>query len=222
MLYVFHGSDVVRSVKKAKSLAASLMAKRPDAAFEQINADSFSRDILQSHLGGQGLFSQRYIIFLDRLTENEIGFDALVEFSQPLNESANVFIVVEGVIKVELRKAFEKHASKIVVTEEKGKSFRPAADVFALADAVAAKNSFKAWSLFRESIDNGIAPENILGTLFWKIKSVLLAAQARKISSNYSQQELKNLLQKLVRTYHEGHRGTIDMEMELEKMMLSS
>ncbi len=237
MLYVFHGSDRAGSHKKARSLISSLIARRPDAAFEQINADNWSLDLLQSHLGGQGLFSQKYIIFLDRVSENELAIEIIPEYLEALKESSNIFIMLEGKVKADLSKGIEKHAEKVVISERSESFQKPGAEVFALADAVGSKNAYKSWSLYREVIDAGIETENIIGTLFWQLKCIAVASEAtsaketdlnpfvfsksKRFSSNFSKHELGALTTDLVRMYHNGHRGILNMELELEKTLLT-
>jgi hypothetical protein len=114
MLYVFHGPDIESGLKKARTLIDSLRTKRPDAAFETIDAEHWNSSILEGHLGGQGLFSNKYIVFLNRVTENAEAKEQLADFAQVMNESENIFIVLEGKILADLKKKFEKYAEKVV------------------------------------------------------------------------------------------------------------
>ncbi len=174
-----------------------------------------------------------------------------------MNESANIFIVSEGKLNAELKKAFEKSAEKVVVTDiaesvsgsrfsnapgnPSGSSISQSSksefNIFALADALGSRDSFKAWSLYRQAIDNGIESENIIGTLFWQAKSMVVAARSKsatesglspfvfskskKYAGNYSVVELSALVSRLVTIYHDGHRGMGDMELAVEGAMLA-
>jgi DNA polymerase III delta subunit len=254
MLYVFHGSDTHTTLTKATSLVASLRAKKPDASYVRVEAGQWTPSIIEEHLGGQGLFSNKYIIFLDRVTENAEAKEQLPEFIEALKESSNIFILLETKLNAELKKAVEKYAEKVVECGKEDKvgagaggsfgngaagSFGKSDDfnVFALADALGSRDRFKAWSLFRQAIDAGVQPENISGTLFWQMKSMMLAREAKsageagvspfvftkakKHAGNYSKEELQNLATSLITIYHEGHRGRGDIELGLERMMLS-
>ena len=240
MLYSFHGSDISKSSDKARSLVNSLRLKKPDAAFIEINPNNWSPSVIEENLGGQGLFSSKYIILLNQLFEEEEIGEKLVEFLPALQESDNIFIVNEGKVKAELKKAFQKQAEKVVVSEktETKKNFGQEFNIFSLGDAIGAKDRFKAWSIYREAIQKGLEPENIVGTIFWQLKSIALASKAKsaseaglnpfvyskskKYAANYSAQELNNLLKEVVVLYHDGHRGLVDMELGAEKMMLGS
>ncbi len=240
MLYVFHGLDIRQSREKAHKLIDSLRAKKPDAAFEEVSGDNWNTSTIESHLGGQGLFSNKYIIFLDRVTENDEAKEGISGFMAAMNESPNIFVALEGKLNVELKKAFEKSAEKVVVSEEKSASStsfkKQDFNIFALADAIGSRDPFKAWTIYRQAVDDGLESESILGTIFWQVKSMLLAAKAKTASecglspfvfskskryaANYSENELAKLSGDIISMYHNGHRGMNDLELATERMML--
>jgi DNA polymerase III delta subunit len=206
MLYVFHGTDVAQAGTKARALIESLRAKRPDAAFDKMEADSWNPSVIQGHLGGQGLFSSKYIVFLDRVTENADAKEGLPELTEAMNESDNIFIVLEGKLNAELKRAVEKNASKVVECEVKADvAKKPEINVFALADAVGKKDAFRAWSVYRQAIEGGAEPEALIGMMFWKAKTIAD----------------KKLAKELIVLYHEGHRGRRDLELATERMLLT-
>jgi DNA polymerase III delta subunit len=225
MLYVYHGQDVPKSLEKARTLIDSLRAKRPDASYVEVVADSWSPSIIEENVGGQGLFSNKYIIFLNRVTENADAKEVLPDFIQIMNESTNIFILLEGKLNVDLKRAVEKHAEKVVETGEKeaagksgsGTGKKEEFNIFALADALGSRNALKSWSMYRQAIDNGQEPESIVGMLFWKIKSMITA----KNTKSYSEEELSALMTDLIKVYHDGHRGIVDMELGVEKRLLN-
>ncbi|MEI8249016.1 MAG: hypothetical protein WCG07_00785 [Candidatus Taylorbacteria bacterium] len=239
MLYVFHGTDIQKSVTKAHTLIDSLRTKRPDATFVTVEAKDWSPSVIEEHIGGQGLFSNKYIVFLDRVSEHADAQDMLTEYIPALKESTNIFIVLENKTPAELKKKFEAHADKVVVTDEPAKAGWGNSgefNVFALADAVGERNSFKAWSVYREAIGAGLEVESIIGTLFWQVKSMILAlngksaadtgltpfvySKAKKACGNYSRDELYALLENLILIYHDSHRGLVDGELAVEQVCL--
>ncbi len=227
MLYVFHGTDITKSRLKAHHLIDSLRAKKPDASYVPINADNWNALTVEENLGGQGLFSNKYIVFLDRVTENAVAKEEVADFLGAMNESSNIFVMFEGKVIVEFKKSIEKHAEKVVVTDLPvvAKSFgsRGSAagefNVFALADAVASRNKANSWTIYRQAVDRGIGSESILGTLFWKVKTMMVASGG-KGSTKYSKVELESLLTRLITLYHDGHRGMADLELGTEKLLL--
>ncbi len=240
MLYVFHGTDIRKGLEKSHNLVNSLRAKKSDATFVSIDADRFHSSIIEEHLGGQGLFSNKYIIFLDRVTENKDVREILPDFIQEMQESMNIFIVLEGKLNAELKKLFEKYAEKVVLCDEvdAGDSFKKKEfNVFTLGDALASREPFKAWTLYRQAVEKGLEAENILGTLFWQMKSVKVASNAqtagesglnpfvfgncKRFARNFSEKELDQYISNLIVLYHDGHRGMADIEIGLEKLLLN-
>lgn len=204
MLYVFHGTDAATAGNKARALVESLRAKKPDAAYEKVDSDSWNRALVEGHLGGQGLFSNKYIVLVDRVTENKEAKEELPDLVPAMQESPNIFIVAEGKLNAELTRAVEKSAEKIVECELKKEEPKESFNVFALADAVAKKDSVRAWALYRRAVESGSEPEQIIGMLFWKAKTI----QDRKLAKD------------LVTLYHDGHRGIRDLELGMEQLIL--
>jgi DNA polymerase III delta subunit len=250
MLYIFHGTDSKKSTDKARALVDSLRTKKPDASFIEISSDNWNKSIIEEHISGQGLFSQKYIVFLNKVVpvlrslgassvgqEGGVVVEKLVETAKLMKESENIFIINEGKVNAELKKAFEKYGDKVVVNDElEKKAFNKEFNIFSLADAMGARDRFKAWSIYREAVQNGLESESILGTIFWQIKSMILArdaksasesglnpfvySKAKKGAGNYKDGELNNLLEQVIVLYHDGHRGLVDLELGIEKMML--
>ena len=240
MLYVFYGTEKEKAGDKARSLVNSLRQKRPDAAFIHVTGNEWSSSLIEEHIGGQGLFSNKYIIFLDCVTENAEAKEKLADFAEVMQKSTNIFIICEGKILVDLKKSLEKYAEKIVVCDEKAagpaKGAKPEFNIFALGDAIGSRDIMKAWTILRQALDKNNETESIIGTIFWQVKSIILASKAKnaaeaglspfvfnnckKFATKYSQQELNNLLKDLLVLYHEGHRGVGDMEIGLERLVL--
>lgn len=234
MLYIIHGSDKKTSTDKALSLVHSLQAKKPDATLVKLDSDSWNTSTIQENLGGQGLFSNKYIVFLNRVCENSLAKDEIVDFIPAMKESTNIFIVLEGVLNAELKKSFEKNSEKMVLCEEKVSAKKGFGDfnIFALGDALGEKKHMNAWVLYRQALEKGLEVESIVGTIFWQMKSILLATRSnsaseaglspfvfnncKRFARNYSPEELENILSKLITIYHDGHRGLVNMEVEVE------
>lgn len=236
MLYIFHGTDENKSGDKARNLINSLRTKKPDAFYVELNSDNFDSLSIEEHFGGQGLFSNKYIIFINKVAGDEVGREKIIDMLPAMKESANIFILYEGKINAELKKAFEKNGEKVVISDLLEQKIKKEFNIFALADAIGLKDGFKAWSLYREALENGLELENILGTIFWQLKSMIVASRsksaneaglnpfvfskAKKACVNYKEGELKCLLKNSLELYHDGHRGIVNLELGIEKMLL--
>ena len=58
---------------------------------------------------------------------------------------------------------------------------------FLIANAFANKDKLNTWIYFRQAVDKGVAMEELIGILFWKIKDMLL----KKNFSKFSEKQLK-------------------------------
>ncbi len=236
MLYIFYGTDNKKITDKARILVDSLRAKKPDASFVEINSDNWNSSIIEEHVGGQGLFSNKYIVYINRVGNEEEKVDKMIEMMGVMKESSNIFIISEGKAGVSLKKAFDKYGDKVVVFDEAEKVVKKEFNIFALADAIGNRDKFRAWSIYREAVASGLESESILGTIFWQLKSMVLArdaktagdaglnpfvfSKAKKGCSLYKVGELNKLLEQTIVLYHDGHRGLVDLELGIERLML--
>ena len=114
MIYFYHGTDMDKSREKAHALADSLLQKKPDASLFKMNSENFDIPKLQEYMGSQGLFSSKYIVFLDRLCENKEIKDDFLDKLKEIKESENIFIILEGKIDKATSTKIEKRAEKTV------------------------------------------------------------------------------------------------------------
>jgi len=91
-------------------------------------------------------------------------------------------------------------------------------NVFSITYAFEKRDKKTAWSILQKLFEAGIPPENLIGILFWKVKTML----ADKKFSKWSEAELKNISAKIIAIYHDGHRGMLDAPIELEKLILET
>jgi DNA polymerase III delta subunit len=198
-------------------LVNSLRKKKPEASFFTLNSENFNINILQEYIGSQGLFSQKYIILLDRLSEKKEIKDQLIDFIDEISESENIFILLEGKIDKATITKIEKRSEKSLKFEAQEKTYKREFNAFGLADAFVNKNKKEAWILYRQAIDNGEAPEALHGMMFWKLKTIFLSGG----NSYWKKEDLSRMLERLIDMYHEARRGQGDLENKLEILILS-
>lgn len=237
MLYVLYGTDQDKARAKAHELIDSLLKKRPDASFFKLDTENFKSEQFEEYLAGQGLFVNKYIVFCDRLGENKDIRDYLEDKLKEIKASDNIFIVLEESFLAALKKKIEKNAEKVQEFElPEKKVAKKEFNMFALTDALGARDRKSLWVLYRQAVDHGSVSEEIHGILFWQVKSLLLAVsspdaktaglnpfvygKARNYAKNFKTEELKEMSQELVTMYHRAHRGEIDFERTLEKWVL--
>jgi len=238
MLYAFYGDNADETRTKARGLIDSLLAKREGSLVFRVTPDIWSETMLQEYLGGQGLFVQKYIVWLDGIFEDKDMRDQVHEFLPEMKVSQNIFVILENKFDAATLKDVKKYAEKIVEIEGKKVPAEREFSIFTLADALGARDKKEAWLLYRKAIDLGMPPESIVGTLFWQTKMILLAHKARtaaeagvndfpfskakRYAQNYSLDETRALSSKLISLYHDAHRGKVNFEIGLEQLMLEA
>ncbi len=245
MIYFFYTKkgvsakvDSSMSFKKASTLAAELQKKKPDAGFFTITDENWNDVQMEEYIGGQGLFSNKYIVLIKGVFSKKDVKELFLERVKEMAESPNIFIIAEGVVDAASLKKIEKHAEKVQEFEATEARGVPKEDfkIFDIADALGARDKKTLWTFYRKAIDSGKVPEEIHGILFWQVKSITLASQtksageaglnpfvygkAKRYAENYSKKELADLMGALVSVYHDAHRGLHDFETALEVLIL--
>lgn len=237
MLYFLYGTDSKKARNKLHELLETLQKKKPDASVFRIEAEQWNSAQFEELLSGQGLFSNKYIVVLDRVFENAEAKEYIVDSLKKVAESDNVFIFIEGKIDVATLKKIEKNAQKTQEFEEKKNT--PAAqafNMFSLTDAFGTRDKKKLWVLYQQAIASGAQPEEIHGILFWQLKSMIVASEAgsaeaaglkpfvyqksRGFAAKFSATELRSMSSAFIDIYHNARRGISDMDIALEKFVL--
>lgn len=246
MICLIYGDNKDRAIAKTAELLAVLEKKRPNAEVFEILASSWSADHFDSLLKSQGLFDKKSIIILkDVCSEQEEIREHVSGRLEDATSSENVFVFVESKLDAKFLAAIKKVSKQTIETSAAGagagakKDWRDSisgANDFALADALGRRDSQKAWSLFQESLMRGNEPERLHGMLFWQIKNIMLAANAKTaleadlapfpfskakgFAKNYSLEELRTLSSKLVNLYHDSRGGGRTLETSMERFLL--
>jgi DNA polymerase III delta subunit len=228
------------ALKKASALAADLLKKKPDANLFSLTDENWNDAAILEYVGGQGLFANKYIVLVRGILEKKELKEVFLEKIELFAQSPNIFIVSAASIDKASLKKIEKYAEKVQeissgVADAK-KSTAAGNSVFAMADALGARDKKTLWTLYRQAIEEGKVPEEIHGILFWQVKSMVLASRtksatesglnpfvhgkATRYAANFTDAELSSLMERLVRVYHDSHRGIHEFETAMERLIL--
>lgn len=236
MIYFFYGTDREKVLAKARGTFEALEKKKPDATFVGFGSENFSLSELEAITGSQGLFEHKIVARLTDILSNKEVADDIVKKLPEMKSTDNIIVWSEGEVTKAILDKIKRQAEK---TEEfliRGKSQGREFNIFALSDALGAKDRKKFWQLIIEALDHGSAPEEIHGTLWWQLKSIALAkkiataeeaglkpfvySKAKSFARNWSDQELNLAMTYFVDMYHKSHRGESDFMVALEKFSL--
>jgi len=249
MIYLFYGTDFEKARIKANETVDVLRKKKPDASFIKITDEDRDNSRLPELIGGQGLFENKYIVFMDRVFGNEEALELILKNLKDIGASQNIFIFLEAKVNKPIVEKVKKSGGKLQeFTGEKssGRKFLMENDksfslgefnVFSLTDAFGRKDKKNLWVLYQETKDRNIPTEEIHGIIFWQLKCMFLARdsktaeeaglkpfpyqKAKGFLKNFKEGELEKISSELVRIYHESRMKSRSFETEFEKFILN-
>jgi DNA polymerase III delta subunit len=231
MLVVFSGNNTVDTRAQAREYI--LREEELGKSARTISSDAYQVGELAAAAQGASLFGGVECIVLDTLSEHEEAFAELLEVVSLLASSPHTFVVIEKKLSAEDAKTFAAHAEKMVQSKDDAVA---RFNAFALADALATKDKKTLWMLLLRAQSEGLTPEEIIGTLFWQLKSLRLAKitktaaeadmkdfpynKAKRAAAKFTTEELQILSERLLTVYHKGHLGS-DINLTLEQWVLT-
>jgi DNA polymerase III delta subunit len=230
MLILFHGNDTV-SVREAAQ--EYLRAHAPDGA-TVIDGDTYEAGRVTDAAGSTSLFGDATHYLLDTPSDLTAFAKEVAEALPALASSENVFVVIEGKLLAAPKKQYTKYAT---VVEERSQASERGFNVFLMGDAFAARDKRTLWVLLAEAFAAGLSAEEIAGTLWWQIKTMRMASvtassteagmkdfpynKAKRSLKNFKEGELAKCSQELLAVYHEARQGKLELDLALERWVLS-
>src|SRR3989344_4785933 len=239
MLFFFYGSDTDKARARARGVIDVMKKKRPDAEYFRVTTSSWDAATVEQFIEGQGLFERKFIVFFDGVLEQVEVKEWLAQRAQEFSKSENAFVFLERSVDAATLKKFEKVAQEVKKFDaDKSLAGLSKSDfnIFALADALGAKDKKRLWSLLAEAFMRGVTPEEVGGVLFWQVKAMLAASgggagdsglklfvhsKSSRYAEGFQHSELVSLSRNLISIYHDSHRGLRDFSSALERFSLS-
>lgn len=232
MLHVYCGNDTI--TVRTKALAYLDARREQGTPIERIDANVFRPGILVELAGSVSLFGETAVYVLDTPSVQQDYFADVMESLSVLAESPNTFVIIEDALLAPEKKKLQKHAATF---EEYKRAATERFNVFALTDHLLKKDKRQLWVGLQEANRAGLAAEEIIGTLWWQLKSLRVVAaassaaeagmkdypfnKARQALKNFKPNEVEQLSADLLTLYHDGHSGVRDINLALEKWVLT-
>lgn len=231
MLYVFHGNSPTRV--RALAYKKTSPFEEKGMKLERIDVDSYAEGVVAEAASSASLFGEKLLFLIDTPSSDERFNEEVLASLEALGASENIFILVEESLLAAPKKQYAKYATEIEeIKEEKAREF----NAFALADCLARKDKKTLWLGLCEAKEAGLSAEEIIGTLWWQLKTLRLAAltktaqeagmkdfpysKAKRALPNFKEGELASLSASLLGLYHKGHQGETDIDLALEEWVL--
>jgi DNA polymerase III delta subunit len=232
MLSIYYGNDLVKARAGALKATDSLVEKQ-GARLNKIESEQYAPGMLSDMLGATSLFGGVEVYLIDTPSEDTDFYKAVIDVLKEMSESVNYFIVIENSLLAPERKKFEKHTADLFEFKREAKeSF----NVFAMADALSRRDKKSLWVLLQEAKRSGSSAEELIGTIWWQLKTLRLAGltknateagmkdfpynKAKGALKNFKEGELEKMSGDLLKVYHEGHGGVKEIDLGLEEWVL--
>lgn len=208
-----------------------------DAVFERtsdvrvFDPYTFSLAALREELETPSLFGDSKQVMLLHLLGEDI-HDELLAFLASYTGDGTIILREQNLSTKDTKKLQEIGAHiEGVYVKEVAREF----NVWNLTDALLNRDKKTAWLLYREAIEQGSAPEELGGILWWQLKSIMLVIREgnpkgvkpfvinkiKRSLQKYSPAEIESLAQQLLVAVHEPRKGNGSAEMQLEQFLLS-
>lgn len=232
MLRLFYGTDTI-SVRQAGYAALDACATA-GADTTVIESTAYQQGLLADIAGGISLFGSGAAYLIDTPSERSEFYEDVLNALPLLAASPHTFIVIEGALLADQRKKFAKQQAELTECKaEKKDSF----NVFALADALARRDKKTLWMLLQDAYRAGLSGEEVVGTLWWQLKTLRLAAEtqtateagmkdfpyskAKRALVKFKDGELRAQSHALLTCYHDARLGALELDLALERWVLS-
>lgn len=239
MIYFLYGENEIESREKLHKLLDFLVTKKPDASVFTIDTDSFNEAQIDELVESQGLFEQKYIVFLNKIFQDKKVKEIILGKLKEIAKSQNIFLFLENKVDKKTITKIEKIAEKVLefkketdISKNK-KEFK----IFDLADAFGRRDKKNLWVLYQKSKIQDISSEEVHGILIWQLKVIYISknsdsvknsglnpfvfGKASRFAKNFTNEELRNMSSELISLYHNSRRGISELDFALEYFLLN-
>ena len=236
MFYFLYGTDTHKARQKLHELLDLAKKKRPEAELFKITTENWTENQFEELLVSQGLFEQKYTVVLDNVFENKESKSFILERLEKMQNSEQIFLILEGSVDSATLKKIESYAEKVQVFTKPEKQ-KESPKVFTITNNLLRKDKKGLWISYIDLITTGIPAEEIHGVLFWQVKNMILASRAQSQietglapfpyknaltgARNFKESELGEMSSALVNMTHRVRQGDGELAIMLEKWILS-
>lgn len=232
MLAIFYGTDVDSVRQKAQEFS---VAKSKSGSFNlnRLDTGTYAPGQLAEAAGATSLFGGAELYIIDSPSQNEILADELRRLLSQLADAPHQFVVIEETLTAADKRLYAKIADLLVEANRPAVKRFP---VFSLAEALARRDKKTLWLRLNEAQAAGFSAEEIIGILWWQLKTMRLASltkaadeaglkpfvydKAKRAAALFKNGELTRLSVDLLSLYHEGHIGRRNIDLALERWIL--
>jgi DNA polymerase III delta subunit len=232
MISLFFGTDTI-AVRAATFQQVSDL-RDEGKTVEVLEAETYERGRLSSLATTTTLFGEDMVYVLDTPSLNPEAWTDLMQNLSLLQAAPHIFLVIElGLAAADKKKLAAAASSLKEFQAVKTERF----NIFSMSDALLKRDRRTLWLLLISARQSGVSDEEIIGVLWWQLKTLRLAAKTKTAAEaglkdfpfnkakrnliNFKSGELEQLSLSLLKLYHDGHSGRRDLSLALEAFVLT-
>jgi len=232
MLHLIYGNDTITVRQKAHEFIG--IEEKKGVKVERIEIENYAEGVFADIVGAVSLFGEKTLYVIDTPSGKAEMYEDVLTHLEAFAASGNTFLVLEEALLVPQKKKFQKHTHSM---EEYKKKADERFNAFGMADCLARKDKKNFWLQLQQAKQSGLSAEEIIGTLWWQLKSMRLARlttsaaqagmkdfpynKAKQALRTFKEDEIESLSKTLLTVYHDGHLGKVDIDIALERWVLS-
>ena len=232
MLHLFYGNDTIAVRQKVHDFTG--IEEKKGIKIEKIEIDNYAEGIFTDIVGAVSLFGEQALYIIDTPSGKTEMYEDVISNLEAFADSENTFVIIEEALLAPAKKKFQKHTETM---EECKSAASERFNAFGMADSLAKKDKKTLWLQLQEAKQSGLSAEEIIGTLWWQLKSLRLAKlttsasqagmkdfpynKSKRALGAFKEGELERLSKGLLTVYHDGHLGKVDIDIALERFLLT-
>ena len=228
---IAHGN--ISGAEKFRQLREEFKEKYSQGTEIFFNEENVSPQAILDITGQSSFLSETYLVACHRIFENEEVEEFFSEIIEAAASSSNQYLFFEDELG---KKEIAFMAEKGKVHELKKPAEKKEFNVFRIGNALGMRDRKKAWLELMRARRAGVDDANILRSLVWQAKCMLLSSKtalsssglnpyvyqkSKHYASHYSPDELNSLSFQLVILQPRVIAGEVEMETALESLLLN-
>ena len=218
MISFFYGADYKKRGESFAKAFEQFVSEHPDYLLTRIDADRWSQSLFENAVGGNSFFHTGASIVAKDLFSHKEAPVFLSEFlEQPMSDVVEIFFVDEELPKEIVKKVGKRKDVSLFEYPIEKKPAERSSLAFDLARAIEKGDKKTAWLILERSRLDGVAAEELLWGVVWKIKDTL----AKSRTGDMAHTKASEVSRELIRIYHESKNGGIEFELAFERLLLA-
>ncbi|MES2953776.1 MAG: hypothetical protein V4674_04475 [Patescibacteria group bacterium] len=219
MIQIFYGTDREKRNREFHAAHESAVRTFSNPLLLELSAESWDPALLENAVGGSSFLYDGVVVVAKELLAHKEHGAVFLQFLSDLSKSeAHIFVTEEDLSKDLLRALGKLKQPELLFFDLPKKPVVRSTIGFDLGNAVVAREKKRAWLLYEQALREGMAAEELLWPLNWKVKDSITKMRDR---SGPLFLQLSGLSRDIVKIYHENKNGGLPIEMAMERLILA-